>query len=123
VTGVGLFDLHQRHAVSIHAKTPQRATKLSLNRTDLNVSTIGSANHPTFTPTYLTILILIFRLILVLLLCTAAPSGWAGDRIVERAYFVDASGSLTFADIQSKPLTPYTGILSRATPSLPLGYA
>jgi signal transduction histidine kinase len=58
-------------------------------------------------------LILIFRLILVLLLCAAMPCSWAGDRIVERAYFEDPGGSLTFADVQTKPLTPYAGVLSR----------
>ena len=61
----------------------------------------------------LTILILIFRLIFVLLLCAAAPGSWAGDRIVERAYFEDAGGHLTLAEVQARPLTPYAGVLSR----------
>jgi signal transduction histidine kinase len=58
-------------------------------------------------------LVSIFRFILVLFLCAAAPCIWAGDRIVERAYFEDPAGNLTLADVQAKSLTPYFGVLSR----------
>lgn len=37
---------------------------------------------------------------------------WASDLISSKAYFEDASGKLTFAEVQDKPFTPFTGILT-----------
>lgn len=62
------------------------------------------------------------RFILALLLAGVTASGWAGDHIVERAYFEDASGSLTLQQIQdpaqARPWTVFKRVLAKGfTPS------
>lgn len=42
-----------------------------------------------------------------------AIPGWAQDHIVERGWLEDASGQLTWGQVQQLPVTPYQGVLSR----------
>lgn len=46
-------------------------------------------------------------------LALLTPMANAADLITERAVFEDASGALTFPEIQTQTFTPFTGILSR----------
>lgn len=53
------------------------------------------------------------RFLLLLLLLSFSAIATAGDRVLERAWVDDPEASLTLAEVQRLPATPFEGILSR----------
>jgi len=45
-------------------------------------------------------------------LCLSAPAG-AMDHIAQRSYWLDASGQLTWPEVQGQSFTPFEGVLSK----------
>jgi two-component system, sensor histidine kinase LadS len=55
----------------------------------------------------------LFLLLCIQLFALTAAQAKSHDYVLERAYFEDPSNSLSFAEVQNKAYTPYTGLLSK----------
>jgi signal transduction histidine kinase len=55
----------------------------------------------------------LFLLLFIQLFALTGAQAKSHDYVLERAYFEDPSNSLTFAEVQNKAYTPYTGLLSK----------